>query len=205
MQALTDKYRPVTIDGFLGLEKPKTILRKLAANPYASAWLFRGEPGLGKTTMALAFADSIRAEIHHVPSQDCNLDTLRAVIARCHYMPQLGCAWHVILVDEADQMTSAAQLYLLSKLDSTSFPPQTIFIFTCNSSDRLEERFLSRCRPIDFSSYGNAKETAEFVELAWSLEAPADASAPNFARLVKDAKGNIRAALMALENELLLA
>jgi len=205
MQSLTEKYRPTSLDGFLGLDKPKAILRKLAANPYASAWLFRGDPGLGKTTAALAFAASIRAEVHHVPSQECNLDTLRDVIARCHYMPRIGCAWHVILIDEADQMTRAAQLFLLSKLDATDFPPQTIFIFTCNSSETLEERFLSRCRPVDFSSYGNAKETAEFVELVWSMEAPDAAAKPNFARLVKDAKGNIRAALMALENELLLA
>ena len=42
-----------------------------------------------------------------------------------------------MLVDEADRMTPAAQLALLSKLDATAIPPNTIFIFTCNETDGL--------------------------------------------------------------------
>ena len=51
-------------------------------------------------------------------------------------------------------MTPAAQLAFLSKLDGTAYPPNTIFVFTCNGVDSLESRFLSRCRRVDFSSYG---------------------------------------------------
>lgn len=202
---LTEKFRPRTIDGFLGLDKARKLCRKLAAAPFASAWLFVGEPGLGKTTLAMALAESIPAELHHIPSQDCNLETLRGVVARCHYMPLAGYKMHLILVDEADQMTAAAQLYLLSKLDSTSFPPNTIFVFTCNSTERLEERFLSRCGRVDFSAYGNAKDAAALLELIWDEEAPAGAEAPNFTRIVKESTGNIRRALMVLQNELLMA
>jgi DNA polymerase III gamma/tau subunit len=39
-QSLSEKYRPQTIAEFVGLEKPKKILGKFAAKPYASAWLF---------------------------------------------------------------------------------------------------------------------------------------------------------------------
>jgi DNA polymerase III delta prime subunit len=189
----------------VGIDKAKRLCAKLAAHPFASAWLFVGEPGLGKTTLALALAEQMPAELHHIPSQDCTLDTLRKVISVCHYVPRTGCRMHLILVDEADQMSAAAQLYLLSKLDSTSFPPDTIFIFTCNSVDRFEERFLSRCGRVDFSSYGNAKEVAEFAELVWEMEAPADAERPNFTRLVKESTGNIRAVLMTLQNLIMLA
>jgi putative ATPase len=204
MQTLTEKFRPRTIEDFLGLDKPKRLCAKLAANPFASAWLFVGEPGLGKTTLALALADAMPAELHHVPSQDCNLETLKAVIAACHYVPHLGCKMHLILIDEADQMSAAAQLFLLSKLDSTCFPPDTIFIFTCNATDRLEARFLSRCGIVEFSSYGNAKDAAALLELVWEAEAPKDADAPNFTRIVKESVGNIRAALMTLQNLLML-
>ena len=72
-QPLSEKYRPRVIGDFAGLEKPKQILGKFAANPYSSAWLFVGPPGVGKTTMALALAEMLRAESHHISSQQCNV------------------------------------------------------------------------------------------------------------------------------------
>ncbi len=38
--ALAEKYRPHVLNEFVGLEKPKKILTKLAEAPYPSAWLF---------------------------------------------------------------------------------------------------------------------------------------------------------------------
>jgi len=201
-QSLTEKYRPVTLDGFAGLEKPRKILSKLAAKPFPSAWLFIGPPGTGKTTMALALADMMPAELHHIPSQECNLETVKRTIETCHYVPRAGLKAHLILIDEADQMSAAAQLALLSKLDSTAFPPDTIFILTANATDRLEPRFLSRLRTIEFSSYGMSKDAIALLENVWRAEA-GDAPAPNFARIVKEANNNVREALMKLETELL--
>ena len=39
----------------------------------------------------------------------------------------------------------------------------------------------------------------------WESEAPAGAARPNFARIVKEACSNVRASLMQLQTELLLA
>ena len=58
-QQLAEKYRPLRIAEFAGLEKQRKILSKLAANPYPSAWLFVGPPGIGKTSMALAVAAAV--------------------------------------------------------------------------------------------------------------------------------------------------
>jgi hypothetical protein len=111
---------------------------------------------------------------------------------------------HLILVDEADQMSAAAQLYCLSKLDGTDPLPATIWIFTCNATDRLQDRFLSRTLPVEFSTYGIQTEAAGLLARVWSDSAPAAAQLPNFARIVKDANGNIRESLMKLELELML-
>ena len=200
-QSLTEKYRPRGIGEFAGLEKPKRILSKFAASPYPSAWIFVGPPGVGKTTMALALAETLGAELHHIPSQQCLVANVEDVIRQCWYVPVSG-GYHLVLVDEADRMSSAAQLHFLSKLDATAFPPHTIFVFTCNSTDGLEPRFLSRTRQIEFSSYGIANDAARLLESIWQREANG-AVAPNFARIIKNSSNNIRDALMCVETELL--
>lgn len=117
-------------------------------------------------------------------------------------MPFSGFRFHLVLVDEADRMTPAAQVSFLSKLDATDFPPNTIFVFTCNSTDGLEKRFLSRCRVLEFSSYGIAAEVQTLLSHIWETEIGA-AEKPNFARIVKESCNNVRDALMTLEVEIL--
>ena len=200
-QALTEKYRPRRLADFAGLEKPKKIMASLAARPYSSVWLFIGPSGTGKTTLALALAQEMKAEIHLIPSQKCTAQAIEDVSRQCQYVPAEGFHFHLVLVDEADQMSSGAQVALLSKLDSTDPAPSTVWIFTANSTDRLEPRFLSRCRVLEFSSYGMSAGIVSLLERIWRNET--DAPAPNFTRICKEACNNARASLMSLETELL--
>jgi replication-associated recombination protein RarA len=202
--ALTEKYRPHTVTDFVGLDKPKRILAKFADAPYPSAWRFIGPSGTGKTSMALAFCEAIKGELHHVPSQQCNVENLEQVIRMCHYYPSEGKSFHVVLIDEGDKMSKPAQLYLLSKMDATAFPPSTIFIVTCNSVEGLEDRFLSRTREIVFQSHGIAEQAASLLERIWQAEA-GNADKPNFLRIVRDSQNNVRDALNTLETEILAA
>jgi replication-associated recombination protein RarA len=200
---LTEKYRPHSIADFVGLDKPKKILSKLASNPFPSAWLLVGPSGTGKTTMALALAEEIGCELHHIPSQNCNLENIERVRRTCQYVPMLGKRFHLVLVDEADRMSPAAQVALLSKLDATDSAPNTIWIFTCNGTDALEPRFLSRCRVLEFSSYGMSTQVADLLSKVWDAEGGTTEEKPNFARLVKDSANNVRESLMRLETELM--
>jgi replication-associated recombination protein RarA len=198
---LADKYRPLKIADFVGLEKPKRILAKFAVQPYQSAWLFVGPPGVGKTSMALALASEINAEIHHIPSQKCTAQAIDDVCRTCAYVPLTG-GFHLVIVDEADRMTPSAQLALLSKLDATDQAPNTIWIFTCNEIGSLEPRFLSRCRVIEFSSYGMASEIASYLERVWHSEG-GNGNCPDLTRLAKETRNNVRDCLMRLEVELM--
>ena len=214
-QPLSEKYRPRRIQDFIGLAKERKILSNFIARPRDAAFLFVGPSGLGKTTMALAMADELNAQLHHIPSQKCTVENVEDVIRLCHYgafnfKTGVPCARHVVLVDEADRMSPAAQISLLSKLDSTARPPETVFIFTCNESGGLEKRFLSRCMVLEFSSYGMRAELAAFLAQVWEREVGhssdlAPAEKPDFERIAKDATNNVRDALMRLEIELLAA
>lgn len=203
-QSLVEKYRPRDLASFCGISKPKEILRRLAERPYASSWIFRGESGTGKTTAALALADAIPAQLQHIASQDCTSRRIEEVWQNCFYHPEAGKRFWLNLIDEADQMSPAAQVSLLSKLDSTTPAPDTLWVFTCNSTERFEPRFLSRSRVLEFSNYAIQRDVVELLHRVWNEETGGKES-PNLSRIVKEANGNVRAALMALELEIMMS
>jgi replication-associated recombination protein RarA len=198
---LTEEYKPVRLADFVGLANQRKILGGFLAKPYPVAMLFSGEPGTGKTSMAYAVARELNATVWHVGSQECRVDRLAEIVTHCHYIPQAGLhGFHVVIVDEADVMSDAAQKYLLSKLDGTEPCASTIWLFTCNSPERLEKRFQSRCTiKLEFNSYGAGDAIADLLARIWNTKAPSSA-APNFKRM---ACGNVRESLQRLETELL--
>lgn len=205
MVSLTTRYQPKRISEFAGLRTAKAIMTKLTADPWSSAWLFVGAAGTGKTTLGLAVANELNAELHHIPAAGCTLETVRSVAQSCYYAPMMGGTWHVVLIDEGDQMTNSAQLALLSYLDATAFPPNTIFIITCNGTGKLEPRFLSRCRTIQFDGGADSKDVANFLFGVWVKETGSFSGAPIMRDLIAGNGGNIRGALMAMEMEILCA
>jgi replication-associated recombination protein RarA len=201
---LSEKYRPKTIGGFIGLEKQRKILSAFAKRPCSCAWLFVGPSGVGKSTMALALADELKAELHKIPSQKCTAAAIDDVVRQCWFLPFSAGGFHLVLADEADQMSNAAQLALLSKLDSTDPAPNTIWCFTANDVTRLEARFLSRCRVMEFSSYGLRSPLAALLADVWKQETGTEGSL-DWERFAKDSNNNVRDALSRLELELLAA
>lgn len=198
---LSEKLRPRKINDFVGLTKAKRILSRFVANPYACSFLFYGPPGIGKTSMALAMAEEMNAEFHHLGSQKCNLESLEHICRMCEYVPLNG-GLHFVLIDEIDSASRASQLALLSRLDSTNAPKGTVFVFTCNSTETLEPRFISRSLAIEFSTYSMAGDIAEYLDKVWRAEGGSD-DGPDMARLTKDCRSNVRDCLGKIEIELM--
>jgi replication-associated recombination protein RarA len=207
-ESLSDKYKPKRVADFMQVF-PRKVMLSLLANPRPGAYFFLGASGLGKTEMALAFANELPAQVHHIASKDCDLEAVRKIKLACNYVPhdmfhpERRCKFHCCIVDEADQMSGPAQLAFLSLLDATGFPPNTIFIFTGNSTDGLEDRFMSRVKLLPFSKEGMAPKIIELLASVWAQEGGTPENAPNFARLVKDGKNNCRDCINTLEVELM--
>jgi len=196
--SLCEKYNPLRIADFVGLAEPKVILQKMAAQPHGRAFLFEGKSGSGKTAMAHAFAAAIPAEIHVLAASEYTRDNVAKLWAACQYAPKMGFRMHLVLVDQADTLSRNHQMDLRSKIDGSERLESVIWVFTAIPTTRLEAGFRSRCMQLKFSTYGNSKAAAELLERVWRAEAPT-APVPNFARVIKEANGNIRAALMELE------
>jgi DNA polymerase III gamma/tau subunit len=196
-QQLVDRYDPQKIADFVGFESIRALLTKFAKQPY-KAWLFVGPSGVGKTSLALILAELLDGELYHVASRECTQERVEAIIKRTAYHPSLGKKWHVIVVDEADQMTKAAQHAFLSVLDRTHQPEGTIFIFTANETYLLEDRFQSRCRPLHFNLEDLTPAVGAYLARIWKKE-HGWSPAPDFGEVFRRSKNNVRTALMNLE------
>lgn len=201
-QPLTEKYRPATIAGFAGLAEVKKSLAGYINRPRDCGMLFVGSAGTGKTSMGIALANELRAFVTHVPAKECTLARVRDIAFHCWYVPPQGYTRHLILIDEMDLASLDAQNAILSYLDGTETIPGVTWIFTCNDTTRLADRFMSRCRILQFSTYAIQADAAKLLESVWDREAQPTAPKPNFARMIKDALGNVRAALQVLESRL---
>ena len=146
--SLVEKWRPRDFKDFVGLKAVKRMLNGFISRPHSQAFLFCGPPGTGKTTMARVLADRLNFGLVHVESQGMNVDRVESLKRQTMYYPPEGKLGYLVLCDECDSMSHAAQYALLSMLDSsanlklqfggTSIEGNrrlpVIFVFTCNGT-----------------------------------------------------------------------
>jgi hypothetical protein len=163
----------------------------------------------------MAFADELPGTLHHISSQKCDVAALDRLNDLLAYYPSRG-KFHVVLVDEAEQMTDKAQLQLLSRLDGTASlkpkfgggfergpAPQVIWVFTCNGRgengtappNTFEPRFLSRCLVVACGK-PEVADIAHFLRRIWSLEGGSASDDPS---PLAEACEGVRDALTQLE------
>jgi hypothetical protein len=217
---MADRYQPRTVSGFAGLDGPKRLFEGLIKQPRPCGILCTGEAGVGKSAMAMAFAEQLPGSPMQINGSKCTLKEIEAMCERFAYYPPTGMFW-ICLVDEADQMTELAQLHLLSLLDGTASlkpvwgggfergePNPIIWIFTCNGRGpqqldppaSLLPRFTSRCLKVPFA-VPSRDELATYLERVWTAENGPATPLGYFELIASDC--GVRDALMKLEVDLL--
>ena len=75
---LTEKYRPQSLDTFVGSEQLKTYFTKAIAENNIQNYIFTGAPGVGKTTLAKILINNMDCESLIINmSDERGIDTVR--------------------------------------------------------------------------------------------------------------------------------
>ena len=185
------KYRPQTFDDVVGQRAlTDTLKRAITSHKLASAYLFCGPRGVGKTTCARIFAKAINCLNPHEDGEACNacescvsfneqrsmniqelnaaannsVDDVRVIIDQVRIPPQLG-KYKVIILDEVHMLSPSAANALLKTLEEP--PSYVIFILATTEKQKILPTILSRCQIFDFNRMeiediiGNLKMVAE--------------------------------------------
>ena len=145
-----EKYRPDTLDGYIGNEHFIADLQKWISEGNLPNLLLHGSPGTGKTTAAKLIVKNIQCDFIYINCSDENgIDTIRETVKQfasaATFQPI-----KIVILDEADFLTINAQAALRNIIES--FSNTTRFIFTCNFVERIIEPLQSRLTLYELSS-----------------------------------------------------
>jgi replication factor C small subunit len=145
-----EKYRPDTLEGYLGNEEFINGLQEWIGKNDFPNLLLHGPAGTGKTTAAKLVVKNINCDFLYLNCSDENgIDTIRDKVKQfasgATFKPL-----KVVILDEADFLTINAQAALRNVIESFSLT--TRFIFTCNFVERIIDPLQSRLNIFSLNS-----------------------------------------------------
>jgi replication factor C small subunit len=158
-----EKYRPVKLEQVIDQKQIINGLSNLIKNPYEIPHLlFAGPAGVGKTTAALCIARELLGEYWQRDTLELNASDERGIKMVRERVKEFAAVmklstsnndddkpYRVIILDEADEMTSEAQTALRRIIEDSS--KTTRFIIICNYLSQIIEPIQSRCVVFHFT------------------------------------------------------
>ena len=141
---LNERYRPTTLDGYVGNEQLKTTIAKYLEQNDIQNYLFHGQAGTGKTTLAKIVINNLDCESLYINASDeRGIETIRDKVVGFASVASFK-PLKVVILDEADFLTIQAQASLRNVIETYS--KSTRFILTCNFIERIIDPLQSRCQ-----------------------------------------------------------
>jgi len=178
--ALYRRFRPQTFDDIVEQKEAVTALRQsITDGRIGHAYLFCGQHGTGKTTIAKVFARAVNCE-HPVGGNPCNecptckgilngsildviemdaasnnsVDNIRQITEQVNFAPSAA-RYKVYIIDEVHMLSQGAFNALLKTLEEP--PKHVIFLFATTEVHKIPSTILSRCQRYDFKRISRDK------------------------------------------------
>lgn len=145
-----EKYRPNKLSDAIIPNSLKDLFSGYVAEGQLPNFLFSGTAGIGKTTIARAICNELGIEVLFInASESGGIDTLRTTIRQFCSSVSLTDSAKMVILDEADNLTSGAQAALRGFIEE--FSSNARFIFTVNYKNKIIEPLrTSRFVDVDF-------------------------------------------------------
>ncbi|KAJ8902577.1 hypothetical protein NDN08_006978 [Rhodosorus marinus] len=150
-----EKYRPTSMDDVLSHQDTVLTLKKLIDGKRLPHLLFYGPPGTGKTSTILACAREMYGKtlgsmvLELNASDDRGINVVRDQIKTFASTKRIfSSGVKLIILDEADAMTSAAQMALRRVIEK--YTQNTRFCMICNYVNKIIPALQSRCTRFRF-------------------------------------------------------
>src|SRR4030067_254679 len=200
-----EKYRPKNLAAVVGLKdivaSLKAVMRPPKTMPHL---LLAGIPGTGKTTVALCIARELFGQnwktftLELNASYERGIDTVRDRVkdfSRYSRAAFGNVPFALIILDESDQRTGAAQTALRRIMETSSRTSR--FILICNQSGKIIEPIQSRCAIFRFSKLDRKAMIDHLCCLAKKENVSLTPEAAE--RIVDYSEGDLRHAINALQ------
>ncbi len=151
-----EKYRPKTLNDMVNQKEIVERLKSFVKSKNVPHCIFAGPPGTGKTTAALCLARDLYGETYREHLMELNasdergIDVVRETVKTFARARSIGgVPFKILILDEADNMTTDAQQALRRTMER--YTGTCRFTLCANYSGKIIEPIQSRCAPFRFT------------------------------------------------------
>jgi len=201
-----EKYRPSTFDEVLSQKDIISTILRFINSHNLPHMLFYGPPGTGKTSTILAcakymYGNNFKSMVLELnASDDRGIDVVRNEIKDfCSTQRIFATGVKLVILDEADAMTSAAQMALRRIMEK--YTSSTRFCLICNYANKIIPALQSRCTRFRFGPLKNEDILQRLEEIAVKESVPFEKDALD--AIIQLSQGDMRSCINILQSTFL--